>query len=95
MFDLSGGHPSPEKALSMIQCPTLVIGVQSDLLFPVHQQRDVVAVLRRAGNTRVTYYELDALFGHDTFLIDVNSVGAAVKGHLEHSHVLDGPVKID
>ncbi len=29
------------------------------------------------------YYELDALFGHDTFLLDVAGVGAAVKGHLE------------
>ena len=39
---------------------------------------------RESGNDHVTYYELDALYGHDTFLIDVNTVGAAVKGHLEH-----------
>lgn len=94
MFDLAG-KKLPEEALASIQCPVLAIGVQSDLLFPVHQQRELVDVLRRAGNSRVTYYELDALYGHDTFLIDVNTVGAAVKGHLEHAHVLDEPRSVD
>lgn len=32
-----------------------------------------------AGNQRTSYYELTSLFGHDTFLIDVNNVGTAVK----------------
>jgi homoserine acetyltransferase len=31
----------------------------------------------------VTYLELDAPFGHDTFLIDRERVGGAVKEHLE------------
>ncbi|KAJ2441542.1 homoserine O-acetyltransferase [Coemansia sp. RSA 2424] len=64
--------------------PTLVLGVQSDILFPVRQQKEIADILRRAGNSRVTYYELDAMYGHDTFLIDVVNVGAAIKGHLEH-----------
>lgn len=86
MFDLTCAFKTPEEAMAQIKCPMLVIGVQSDLLFPVTQQRAVVAQLRAAGNERVTYFELDALYGHDTFLIDVNTVGAAVKGHLEHAN---------
>ncbi|KAJ2814015.1 homoserine O-acetyltransferase [Coemansia furcata] len=70
-----------EKAMQ----PTLVLGVQSDILFPVRQQKEIADILRKAGNTRVTYYELDAMYGHDTFLIDVVNVGAAIKGHLENS----------
>ncbi|KAJ2339700.1 homoserine O-acetyltransferase [Coemansia sp. RSA 2673] len=66
--------------------PTLVLGVQSDILFPVRQQKEIADILRQAGNTRVTYYELDAIYGHDTFLIDVVNVGAAIKGHLENTH---------
>jgi hypothetical protein len=31
------------------------------------------------GNETVTFYELDSKFGHDTFLLDVCNVGAAVK----------------
>jgi homoserine acetyltransferase len=57
------------------------------LLFPHWQQREIADALRAAGNKLVTYYELDAIYGHDTFLIDVVTVGAAVKGHLENSIV--------
>ncbi|KAJ2850949.1 homoserine O-acetyltransferase [Coemansia brasiliensis] len=67
------------------QQPALVLGVQSDILFPVKQQKEIADILRRAGNSKVTYYELDALYGHDTFLIDVVNVGAAIKGHLENA----------
>jgi hypothetical protein len=68
----------------------LVIGCQTDVLFPVWQQKEIADTLRSVGNTHVTYYELDALFGHDTFMIDVNSIGPAVKGHLEHGVGMTG-----
>lgn len=32
-----------------------------------------------AGNTKVTFYEINSIYGHDSFLIDLNNVGAAVK----------------
>jgi len=31
------------------------------------------------GNTAVTYYEIESIYGHDTFLLDLNNIGAAVK----------------
>ncbi|KAE8268250.1 hypothetical protein A4X09_0g4100 [Tilletia walkeri] len=62
--------------------PVLVIGVQSDILFPVEQQRELAECLRMNGNERVTYYEIDAPHGHDSFLIDVQNVGLALKGFL-------------
>lgn len=78
--------------------PTLVIGVQSDVLFPVEQQRELAECLRMIGNDRVSYYELDAPYGHDSFLyvllfrimsshsrvirLDVASVGTTVRGFL-------------
>lgn len=71
------------EGMKGIHMPTLVLGVQSDILFPVWQQKEIAECLRAAGNNRVTYYELDAMFGHDTFLIDRVSVGGAIKGHLE------------
>ncbi|TFK55541.1 homoserine acetyltransferase [Heliocybe sulcata] len=48
--------------------PTLILGVQSDILFPVEQQREVADALRMAGNQQVSYYELGGVWGHDTFL---------------------------
>jgi homoserine acetyltransferase len=48
--------------------PTLILGVQSDILFTVEQQREVAAALRMTGNDQVCYYELGGVWGHDTFL---------------------------
>ena len=62
--------------------PTLVLGVQSDVLFPVEQQRELADALKLAGNGQVTYYELGGVWGHDTFLLDVQNVGAAIRGFL-------------
>ncbi|KAI9137646.1 Alpha/Beta hydrolase protein, partial [Paraphysoderma sedebokerense] len=64
--------------------PALVLGVQSDILFPIWQQKEISEFLKKVGNSCVTYYELDAIYGHDTFLLDKVSVGSAVKGHLEN-----------
>jgi homoserine O-acetyltransferase len=52
----------------LARTPTLVLGVQSDILFTIEQQREVVDALRMAGNDRVVYYELGGVWGHDTFL---------------------------
>ena len=64
------------------EIPTLVLGVQSDVLFPVEQQRELADALKLAGNGQVTYYELGGVWGHDTFLLDVQNVGSAIRGFL-------------
>lgn len=48
--------------------PTLVLGVQSDILFTLEQQREAADALRMAGNSQVLYHELGGVWGHDTFL---------------------------
>ncbi|KXN68887.1 homoserine acetyltransferase [Conidiobolus coronatus NRRL 28638] len=73
------------QGLSLIKAHTLVLGVQSDILFPFWQQKEIASEIKKAGNTKVNYFELDSLYGHDTFLIELNSVGAAVKGHLDQT----------
>lgn len=75
--------PSLSRGLSRLaDKPTLIIGCQSDILFPIEQQREMAECLRMAGNTQVRYSELDAPTGHDTFLIDVNNVGGQIRGFL-------------
>lgn len=46
--------------------PVMVLGVQSDILFPFEQQKEMAEAIRRNGNKRVVYYELDSPYGHDT-----------------------------
>lgn len=75
----SKSHPPPtnppahlpdlaEGLRPLTNTPVLVLGVQSDILFPVEQQREVADALRLAGNSMVSYYELGGVWGHDTFL---------------------------
>lgn len=75
----SKSHPPPvnppphlndlaEGMKPLANIPTLVLGVQSDILFTVEQQREVADALRMAGNENVSYYELGGVWGHDTFL---------------------------
>ncbi|RGB27575.1 Alpha/Beta hydrolase protein [Rhizophagus diaphanus] len=71
------------QGLSIVKHPSLILGIQSDILFPCWQQKEIAECLRMGGNEDVTYYELDSMYGHDTFLIDLTNVGSAVKGHLE------------
>ncbi|KAH7558503.1 hypothetical protein BM1_04640 [Bipolaris maydis] len=65
--------------------PVLVLGVASDILFPAWQQKEIATTLRRAGNKNVRHIELGeekSLFGHDTFLLDLENVGGAVQDFL-------------
>lgn len=65
--------------------PALVLGVASDILFPAWQQREIAETLKRTGNRNVTHIELGeekSLFGHDTFLLDLENVGGAVQRFL-------------
>jgi homoserine acetyltransferase len=66
----------------LAETPILILGVQSDILFPVEQQRECADALRIAGNNQVVYYELGGVWGHDTFLLDVANVGGAIRGFL-------------
>lgn len=75
--------PSLAAGLANHRHPTLVMGVQSDTLFPIEQQRELAECLKANGNDKVIYFELNQPWGHDTFLLDVANVGSAVKGFLE------------
>jgi homoserine acetyltransferase len=64
---------------------TLIMGVASDSLFPAFQQREVADALRETGNENVTHIELGediSLFGHDTFLLDLEHIGGNLKRFL-------------
>lgn len=65
--------------------PALIMGVESDILFPAWQQREIAETLRRAGNKSVTHVELGedlSLFGHDSFLLDLEHIGGSLKSFL-------------
>lgn len=66
--------------------PTLVMGVASDILFPAWQQKEIAETLKAGGNQQVNHVELGedvSLFGHDTFLLDLEHIGGKVGRFLD------------
>ncbi|XP_072177133.1 uncharacterized protein [Diadema setosum] len=83
MFDMGEGFDSLQEGISRVRCPVMVLGAQTDLLIPIWQQREMVDLLKASGNDAIAFYEINSIYGHDTFLLDLSSVGGAVKGQLE------------
>ena len=66
------------KALKRIDVErALVIGVSTDILFPLSQQEEIADGLRAAG-AQVDFVALDSPQGHDAFLVDIPRFGAAI-----------------
>ena len=82
-FDLAEhGNGSVADAFQRIDVErALVIGVSTDILFPLSQQEEIVAGLRAAG-TAVDFVPLDSPQGHDAFLVDIPNFGAAIGAFL-------------
>jgi homoserine O-acetyltransferase len=67
-----------KEALAKIKAETLVIGVQSDLLFPVEEQRFLAQYIPK-GKLEV----IDSIYGHDGFLIEVEKIKSLVHKHFK------------
>ncbi|HET7268528.1 MAG TPA: homoserine O-acetyltransferase [Oleiagrimonas sp.] len=61
----------------------MVIGVSTDILFPLEQQEQIAEGLRTAG-AEVEFVALDSPQGHDAFLVDTDNYGRAIGGFLAH-----------
>ncbi|MES2387309.1 MAG: homoserine O-acetyltransferase [Bacteroidota bacterium] len=68
------GRDSVESALSRIRAQTLVIGIRSDILFPVAEQKFLARYIPDAE-----YAEIDSSYGHDGFLTECNKLTVCVK----------------
>lgn len=58
-------RPSIDDALSQITAKSLIIGIETDLLFPVSEQRYLADTI---GNS--SFHVINSEFGHDGFLIE-------------------------
>ena len=67
-----------EKALGQIKANTLVIGIKSDLLFPVEEQQYLHQHIPNS-----TYAEFDSYYGHDGFLIETETLTKFISSFLK------------
>lgn len=71
--DLARGRGAYEEVLSRIEQPALVIGIDSDVLYPIVEQQELALLMPNA-----TLTTLVSPHGHDAFLIDAPDVNDAV-----------------
>ena len=84
-FDIAEHGESMVDAMSKLRVSrALVVGVTTDILFPLRQQKEIADLMRDAG-TDVDYVEIDSVNGHDAFLIDDAHFSPVVKKFLDES----------
>ena len=67
--DLGRGRGGYQSVLREINFPTLVIAITTDLLVPAFTQSEMVDYLPHGA-----YTEIDSLYGHDGFLLEVEKI---------------------
>jgi homoserine O-acetyltransferase/O-succinyltransferase len=68
------GRGGVENALRSVRAETLCIGITSDVLFPVAEQKFVADNINGAR-----YVEIESFYGHDGFLIETEKVTGVVR----------------
>ncbi|HVR70207.1 MAG TPA: homoserine O-acetyltransferase [Vicinamibacteria bacterium] len=83
LFDVAEHGGSVEAGLGRIQAHrTLVVGVETDFLFPIDQQEEIARLLERAGRD-VRFVRLPSIQGHDSFLVDHDRFGPTLGPFLQ------------
>lgn len=81
VFDLETEYGSLEQAFKNTKAAFLNVNLSTDWLFPPHESRKITHALVNAKKT-VTSLELDTLFGHDGFLLEVGDLGKAISSFI-------------
>ncbi|MFN8211486.1 MAG: homoserine O-acetyltransferase [Bacteroidales bacterium] len=71
------GRGGVKSALALIKTKTLCVGIKSDILYPVDEQRFVAQNVADGQ-----YAEIDSFYGHDGFLIETEQVTELIKNFL-------------
>ena len=83
-FDVANLGKSSLDAFSKINVnKTLVLGVDTDVLFPPQQQKEIAENLS-LSNVKVEYKELNCIQGHDSFLVDTGSFAKEINTFIKN-----------
>ena len=66
------------EALARVKAHTIVLGITTDNLFPVDEQKFIADCVPEAD-----YFELDSKYGHDGFLIETTKITRVLKQNLK------------
>jgi homoserine O-acetyltransferase len=79
LHDLGRGRGGLGAALRRISARALVLGVNSDFLYPEYQQQELVEGMVNADSS---YQVIDSPHGHDAFLIETDQLGMMLSDFL-------------
>lgn len=71
------GRVSIANALKLIEANTLVIGIKSDVLFPIEEQKLLAAKIKNSS-----FACIDSIYGHDGFLVEHEKIERIIKSFL-------------
>ncbi|NCY17317.1 MAG: alpha/beta fold hydrolase, partial [Actinobacteria bacterium] len=77
LHDIGRGRSGVQRALARITAPALTMAIDSDALYPPHQQEQLRDLIAANGGT-VTHGVIHCAEGHDGFLTRTDQVGDAV-----------------
>lgn len=83
-FDLAQPSGELRRGLASVQASALVISFSSDWLFPSYMSKEIVSALRR-NNVDVSYAEIQSDYGHDAFLLEVETQSRLITNFLEYA----------
>lgn len=80
------GGGSLVKAFSPVSAKFLVISFSSDWLYPTSQSKEMVQAMKKAG-VDVSFCEIQADFGHDSFLLAHEQLTRLISGFLKRMSI--------
>jgi homoserine O-acetyltransferase len=81
-FDIGADYGSLQAALERARAAFLVVSFSSDWLYPAEQAQELVQALDSVGR-HVEYVHVQAPFGHDSFLVEVDRMTEVVGSYLD------------
>lgn len=78
--DISRGRGSVEAALKKITAKALVIGISSDILFPISEQELLAEHIPYSK-----FAVIDSFYGHDGFLLEYETIGSLITNFIAQS----------
>jgi homoserine O-acetyltransferase len=75
--DVTKDRGTLKEVLASIRARALCVGVTSDVLYPVEEQKEIAALIPGAR-----YDEIDSPHGHDAFLIEFKRLNQLIRSFL-------------